>query len=95
MSFSSYYIEEDNKFRNIINLYQDTNTLTSNHFNFQNSAVDKRSLTEDYNININEIRSNCNNNRDKNESYLEYNYDLNSKIEDNKGKHFDVVIKLS
>jgi hypothetical protein len=50
--------------------------------------VDKRSPTEDYNNNINEIRSNCNNNQDKNEFCLEYNYDLNSKIEDNKGKHF-------
>jgi hypothetical protein len=85
---SSNYIEEDNKFRNNINLFQDTNTLTSNQINFQNSAVDKRSPTEDYNINNNEIRSNFNNNQDKYESYFEYNYDLNSKIEYNKGKHF-------
>jgi hypothetical protein len=81
---SSYYIEDNNK----INLYQDINTLTSDQFCFQNSAVDNRSLTEDYKINNNEIRSNFNNNRDKNESCLEYNNDLNSKIEDNKGNHF-------
>jgi hypothetical protein len=82
---SSFYIEEDNKFRNNINLYQDTNTLTRNQINFQKSAVDKRSLTEDFNIN--ELRSNCNNNQDKSDNN-EYNYDLNSKVEDNKGKHF-------
>jgi hypothetical protein len=82
---SSYYIEEDNKFRNKINLYQDTNTLTSYQIVFQNSALDKRSLTEDFNNNINEIGSKFKNNQDKHESCLEYNNDLNSSIEYTKG----------